>query len=780
MTVSKLIKENNLEQAASGLWHLPDADVRNDFAYSDGHEEETYVMNVIASAADTSSTSAELETHIRDWPSEYHLTSKRANLLRALDLSSLDSVLELGCGCGAISRYLSEQGMNVDAIEGSTRRAKIAYSRCRDLDNINIVNSNFNHLRLPENTYDAVFLIGVLEYAKRFCPDALDDRSAVLEIMAAVQRSLKSNGVIITAIENRLGLKYLMGTTEDHYGVPYIGVNGYKENAGIRTYDHTEWRSILADAGFNSNAFLAPFPDYKIPTVVLHEDFLQAPEAATHLRGSVSRDYLRAFSSDCNEYLFWQAYSQNGSMMEFSNSFLIIAGRENDTANKLAAYDFAHFTGSQRKAKYRTVTSKRRGQMSVRKQHMGAAPNTDLGQLGLRQICADEDYLPGALLADVWLQSLMTWQDQQKLLSLFKDYYKFLKGYASQNPDAKDMVDILPFNIVIDEAGVYRSFDREWYLDERLTPEFVLFRALFWFVYGNSRQYATLFVSYGWSSVRDYICSSFEQLGVNTIDLVNDYADMEDRLQSEISIDMQKGTISSLLDSIPQARSGDTMFQPRIYWAQPAEVFSEEKTVITTAVLGSERQSIVFDIPGTLSAGSQLRFDPAERDGYFHLYRLKLTYTEGSGNEGNVLLDLNSAEEITDNFTIKGASLCGSGDSAVFVAHDQDPHIEYRLPDAVKDLHLEVEMDWPHSEEYEIVRDGLRELHGKWYEEKIELQKQVDELKFIQQSHELWHQQKQATEQLIKQLQSDQSELHLIKQSRSYRLSRKLTGFLKR
>ena len=62
MTVSKLIKENNLEQAASGLWHLPDADVQNDFAYSDGHEEETYVMNVIASAADTSSTSAELES----------------------------------------------------------------------------------------------------------------------------------------------------------------------------------------------------------------------------------------------------------------------------------------------------------------------------------------------------------------------------------------------------------------------------------------------------------------------------------------------------------------------------------------------------------------------------------------------------------------------------------------------------------------------------------------------------------------------------------------------
>ena len=754
--------------------------MQNDFAYSDGDYVEDYVFSIIDNAKDTSSTSAELEKHIRDWPSEYHLTSKRANLLRALDLSSLNSVLELGCGCGAISRYLAEQGMNVDAIEGSNRRAKIAYSRCRGLGNVNIINSNFNYLHLPEDSYEAVFLIGVLEYAKRFCPDAKDDRSAVLEIISAVQRSLKADGVIITAIENRLGLKYLMGTTEDHYGVPYIGINGYKDNAGIRTYDHTEWRSILADAGFNSNAFLTPFPDYKIPTVVLHEEFLQTPAAAAHLRGSVSRDYLRSFSSDFDEYLFWQACNQNGSMLEFTNSYLIIAGRNNNTADKLAVYDFSHFTGSQRKTEFRTVTQKRRNEVTVRKKPLSTAGNTNKTGSWLCQICGDEDYLQGVLLADTWLQSLMTWQDQQRLLSLFKVYYKYLKDYAIQNPDAKDMVDILPFNIVIDEAGNYRSFDREWYIEKKLTPEFILFRALFWFVYGNSQQFAPLFVSYGWTSIREYISSIFESLEISAIEMLNDYADMEDRLQSELSNDKQESLVSSLLDTKPQERSGDTMFQPRLYWAQPAEVFSEENTLMTTAVLGSARQSIVFDVTDTLSAGSLLRFDPAERDGYFHLYRLKLIINNSAGNDGEVLLDLNSAEEIADNFVIKSASLCGRGDSAVFVAHDQDPHIEYSLTVFATGLHLEVEMDWPHSEEYEIVRNGLREMHGEWYEEKIELQKQVDELKFIQQSHELWYQKKKATEKLIYELQSDRAELDMIKQSRAYRITRKLAGILKK
>ena len=48
MTVSKLLNKNNLEQAESGLWYLPGADVHNVFAYSDGDDQEAYVMNVIA------------------------------------------------------------------------------------------------------------------------------------------------------------------------------------------------------------------------------------------------------------------------------------------------------------------------------------------------------------------------------------------------------------------------------------------------------------------------------------------------------------------------------------------------------------------------------------------------------------------------------------------------------------------------------------------------------------------------------------------------------------
>lgn len=781
MKVSRLITENKLEQAQSGLWHLPGADIDSNFAYSDGDDEESYVMQVIANAEDTSSTSAELESHIRDWPSEYHLTSKRANLLRALDLSSLENVLELGCGCGAISRYLAEQGMQVDAIEGSHRRASIAYSRCRDLDNINIVNSNFNHLVLPENAYDAVFLIGVLEYARRFCPDAVDDRAAVLEIIAAVQGSLKTNGVIITAIENRLGLKYLMGASEDHYGVPYIGIHHYPDSAGIRTYDYGEWQDILTEAGFNGSSFLTPFPDYKIPSVVLHEKFIDGTEAASHLRGMVSRDYLHALVSDFDEYLFWQASVQNGSLLQFTNSYLIIAGRKKGPSEKIAFNDFAHFTGSQRKPAFRTYTSKRRNEEIVRKRKLIRSETERTGDDSIRQLCADEAYLQGQLLADIWLQNLMIWQDQQRLLKLFRRYYEYLKDYAASNPEAKDMVDILPFNIIVDKEGHYKSFDREWLLTKAVSPEFVLFRAIFWFVYGNSRQFSSMFEGNGWSSIRDYIEDSFKQLNIKPADNLDKFAIQEDELQAAIGLDGEQGVVLSLLDTLPQAGSGETMFYPRIYWAQPDELFSEQNSKIVTAVLGDDCQSIVYDVVVDLAAGSLLRFDPAERDGYFHLHGVKLLARLSENKTEYTLLDLSSAEEIQTSLESRGISLCSVGEKAVFVAHDRDPHFIYKFPDSISSFTLQIELDWPHSEEYEVVRESLREHHSEWTAEKKLLQKQVDELEFnLLQISTHRDQQKQIIEQKNIQLQQVENELLAIKQSRSYRLARKASRLIKR
>jgi 2-polyprenyl-3-methyl-5-hydroxy-6-metoxy-1,4-benzoquinol methylase len=111
---ASLVELNKLVENEHGVYVHPAA--QKDFAYSDGSETEQYLRKVLKQSSDLSSYSVELKSHIRDWGSEYHLTPLRANLLRGFDLSSCKRILELGCGCGAITRYLGEQGAAVDSI----------------------------------------------------------------------------------------------------------------------------------------------------------------------------------------------------------------------------------------------------------------------------------------------------------------------------------------------------------------------------------------------------------------------------------------------------------------------------------------------------------------------------------------------------------------------------------------------------------------------------------------------------------------------------------------
>ena len=89
----------------SGIWRL---DGGKDIDYSDGSEHEDYLNKILKSAVDLSSDSDELTALAKDWTSEYHLSKKRAQLLNSFEFDKSSSVLEVGCGCGAISRYLGE------------------------------------------------------------------------------------------------------------------------------------------------------------------------------------------------------------------------------------------------------------------------------------------------------------------------------------------------------------------------------------------------------------------------------------------------------------------------------------------------------------------------------------------------------------------------------------------------------------------------------------------------------------------------------------------------
>src|SRR5659263_176086 len=143
-----------------GVWH---PFVEDSIPYSDGDEAERYLEETFANTLDLSSDSLALALAIKDWPSQYHLSPQRANLLRSLEIPGNARVLELGCGCGAVTRFLGQNAGHVVAVEGSPARARLARLRCGDLANVDIVAGNFDDIQMT-TPFEIVTLIGVMEY----------------------------------------------------------------------------------------------------------------------------------------------------------------------------------------------------------------------------------------------------------------------------------------------------------------------------------------------------------------------------------------------------------------------------------------------------------------------------------------------------------------------------------------------------------------------------------------------------------------------------------------
>ena len=507
-----LLQANELIRQASGIFTRQE---HGSIAYSDGVDSERYLADVLASAQDVSSTSAELEKNIRDWPSEYHLSSKRANLLRGLDLPRGIDVLELGCGCGAITRYLGEEGFRVDAVEGSTVRAELAALRCRGLENVNIVCANFNELDLPADSYDVVALVGVIEYAGHFWPGQAAEEDAVVHLLSSIRSSLRKDGVVIVAIENRTGLKYVLGAHEDHYAQRYVGIHGYPEAAGIKTYTQNEWSTLMSRSGIAASKYIFPFPDYKVPTVLLSEEYtLGNPHGYAHLEGIASRDYKQILYPGVHESTFWESASANGAFGAFANSFLILMGGNPAVLDDYAKLDFVHLPNFKRKRKYCVITRKNAHSDIVERNRVDVENDTPSPVLS--QHLRDEPYIEGSLLSVEWSRSLLIDPWGSKFRKYLSRYYDYLEQQPLN-------VDLVPTNIIVSGTGKYIHFDQEWKVEFELERGYIFFRALMLFALRHKSELREFARRETLHTIKNFILFGFRVLGIDGLIRISEY-----------------------------------------------------------------------------------------------------------------------------------------------------------------------------------------------------------------------------------------------------------------
>lgn len=476
------------------------------FNYSDGSEQEQRLLDIVSGASDVSTFSDDLLRAISDWPSEYHFTRARHCLIRPLDIRPGDRVLELGCGCGAITRYLGEIGAEVTAVEGSFMRARIASERCRDLPNVRVVVDDLLKFDTDES-FDWVTLIGVLEYAPKYS-DAADP---VHDYLRSARRYLATDGNLVVAIENRLGLKYFNGCAEDHLGVPYIGIQDTYEQDSARTFGRRELSSHLRSAGLTAQRFLYPWPDYKLPAIVLddtalqHEDFLPSDMLARSHARDYSGNELRSF----DDALAIDMLVRNGLLGDLSNSFLVVAGQHEPVRHR----DFvaASYAVKQRKARYCTETRIVRdstGALSVDKRWLTDADGRMRADIPVsdtdepREVSIRENLAVSqrAMSAPYYRAHSMLWpvlkcnaggKGGDAMVEALLDWFDHLLSLCLQSPDLTggnrfDLGDLTiegiyldcnPSNVLVTADGPV-DIDLEWQLDNPIELGWVLCRGV--------------------------------------------------------------------------------------------------------------------------------------------------------------------------------------------------------------------------------------------------------------------------------------------------------------
>ena len=519
------------------------ADYRG-IAYNDGDEIETRIRGIIQSSEDISVLSTELRGKVTDWASLYHLSGVRANILRPFQASLKGDILEIGAGCGAITRYLGEQGANVLALEGSPRRAGIARLRTRDLENVTVLSEKFDEFK-TEETFDVVTLIGVLEYANMFTPG---DEPA-LNMLKRVRQLLKPSGKLIIAIENQLGLKYFAGAPEDHLGIPMYGVEGRYKKHQPQTFGRKVLEEMLISAGFSSSQFMAPFPDYKLPTSIVTESGFKNPkfDAAAFAWQSAKRDHQLPLCTHFSLELAWSDVVKNGLGLDMANSFLILASTESTpfaktnilayhySAERLADYcKSIHFIGKDKDIEV-IYTPLRTG--------FNQASQVD-GPVDF-EFPKDEKYSLGKTFSWQFIQIVN--QDGwtfDEVGSYFKRYIKILEECISQGgfpiklKSSKDLIpgkyfDSLPQNIVITAEGTPVLFDTEWDLKGDLELGRLLLRAMLNLLplvsrFGKNSTYDEL-------TRRQFIDEVFSCIRINVGEAdINRYLQLESEVQNQI------------------------------------------------------------------------------------------------------------------------------------------------------------------------------------------------------------------------------------------------------
>ena len=459
--------------------------------YQDGGE--AYILESLKKVKDLSSHSQEFRQYIKDWPSRYHFSNKRINFLEGIKeiLPKNANVLEIGSGCGTITRWLGEHFRSVDALEGNTQRAGITRYRTKNLDNVKVYCGNLLATSFDKK-YDIITLIGSLEYLPFYDTEYNNPKEACSALLTRLKDALNKNGILVIAIENKFGAKYFSGCKEDHTGKEFEGIIGYPEKTPV-TFSRNEIESIIINSGFNYNQFYHVFPDYKLTETIIPEN--------SETLSLYPQNWIRTPFEDYSGYrlnlfpdsLFLKSVTDSGLIWQFSNSFVIVATKSKNIKLSVDWFIKKYSNNDYSRSDfYHEITLiKKNSSLSLDKKYFVQRSSlSDFSPLKDTEKFVyelnDNDFFFGRLLSYDFFTAVFKKSPEHNLKQILKKLHnELLLTYSLGINDPEEYplvngeaIDYTFWNIIVSSQNKLNFIDKKWRSKDPLPVDFVLFRNL--------------------------------------------------------------------------------------------------------------------------------------------------------------------------------------------------------------------------------------------------------------------------------------------------------------
>jgi len=182
----------------------------------------------------------------------YHVNPFRGALIRSLEIPVGARILEVGCGAGALTRALGEQGFKVVALEASEELAECARVRCAGLPNVEIITGYIEQV-VHDQRFDFIICIDpVLPESEFYDPG--------LQLFSLCRKVLKSTGSLVMSIGNPL------------HAPGGVHIEPSREHVRGRGASLEALKQSLVSAGFTHCENYLTFPNHASPQLVVNPD----------------------------------------------------------------------------------------------------------------------------------------------------------------------------------------------------------------------------------------------------------------------------------------------------------------------------------------------------------------------------------------------------------------------------------------------------------------------------------------------------------------------------